>query len=1392
MSSKNNNVKKTHLSDDELLSHSLMYQIVFLLRTIAAQCHMLVPKQLNDIIKRWVGHGLCEVTALPSKLSCPITGKTFLNKDVYKGHYKKNKKKINKIKKKNNGKKPAPPTDLPKFPDVDWTAFLKADNHHKNVIEEVRKCRIESTIWHFSTGALKRIDMDVRPEHCARYAAYSGKDQFDVAGRDLREVICHGTKYDELMALIAWYAIGETSDHNGWCTGLQQKPSVREIRACSIGDTEYKHPVETKPWPVKGKMWGKCHINALRLLLSEGKGSIMVGYHAVRVPCLSFYTILLEPHVVYYDGKTYWDATNTGDEMTSDTGLFIPLVSIAKNGDQLNANNRYRTKHSFVKCQILKSYNEQIPMAREVVRLNTKMEEYDGTTDNSVMMKIAEERDEWNKNLKHETEFFYKAMLEFDDVSEIRYMCRDMCDQAPWLNNPMLLDSTPGMMGIPGLKPISAMNVDIKPSPVHGKGLFSVHGCGKGKVIFQEHSDGGMLISAPAHVNLGELGGVQNNCSYVWGLILGGHAMKGWIANLCLNPRILDHMTAKDHELLNYLVESQTEGRSREQVQSFRDKLTDTFNRLECNQFTVDVPGATAPLNVMSYVGDMCSKLNHSDEPNCRMQSKFEGTKLIYVEAIALRDIMPGEELFIDYGDEYKQMLFTNRDSTTKKTLEQEKEEVKSVPLDEKGIEMARRVAALAGLTPGVDGFEKVGEYCMKLVEDNEFMERAFMQIKSKEDLERLMAAELRKRFREVKVKEEASWDSLAKQFQRTTLGQHVAGDGSMPRFARIATMSGVSPEMVSLTEMMNAIIFEYTDFKNREPNPTGLPISGDAIEAYVASVVRDKFKKEANKNHVSNGRSGDDHKREELEQTSEATGNNQIEFKDIVSKCLDGCNNSYGPLPKIIGMVVEQVRRELTEHETALVNEMLKMRKRLLTVSNEEEKDLVTAMYGKSVKQAEKEVEIRMAKKTGPLKTPSKKRKRYTEPKPRKSGPAKVKLSPKWNVTKPLKQLYDDGSLYAKQVVVTNQKKLCTFMLVWSQLASFKDKEESKQINDKAWEMYNVMEGMEEKDWNDSVMNACQLHVKYRRNGKVGDEDFEKLFEYVLDFHEDNPSDGLNGRDLYYSYEYSYFTKEEYKQEFNFHGKRINDCWTDLEEYQSMVDCRLHELHEKYEDDDEKLGYAEYIRDLDEEDKDWRKRVKKDTRVVKAVEDHNKMKNNYPLKNGTEMHLENAVKLIALMRIWSRILGLPEKKPALSLGIKIMDMEMAMEFTDAHRDRAIAIADEAFENIHGGVEMMNFVEQEKIFLRLESYYQTFMNISGAAINNFIADYRENFVHCRAYETMIGILGQEIAQNFCCEDEKKAFADRVKELDDTDSAWRDRVSGDWRIKEAKDETGDPE
>ena len=1247
MLSKNNNVKKTHLSDDELLNHSLMFEVVFLLRTIASQCHMLVPKALNDIIRRWVGHGLCSITAMPSKLSCPITGLTFLNSDVYKRHYKKNKKKINKIKKKNKGKKPAPPTNLPKFPDVDWTAFLKADNHHPKVMEELRKGHIESTIWNFSTGPLKAIDYDVRPDHCGMNAVRANISPTEAGGRDVREVICHGTNYNELMALIAWYALG--GEDNGWSTRVQQKPGVRQVRACSIGDIVYEKIVQTKAWPVKMKSLGECHINALRILLSEGKGFACVGYHAVAIPCLSFYTIVLEPHVVYFDGETYWDATSEGNEMMSDTGLFVPLMMIDEDGKRTTDDvNRYRAKHSYVKHQILTSYGAQVVEARNVVRFNNLMQSYTGVpTETARMMMASEGLDESKKKLEYEKKFFYKAMEVFDDVDSIRYMCRDMCDRAPWLTNPFLVDSTPGLMGIPGLQPITTMNVDVKKSSVHGNGLFAGKSFKAGDSVFKEHTEGGLLIHAPVHVSLRELGGVQINCSKVWGLIMTGQAQKGWVMNLHAHPRIEEYMTQKDYELLEFLVDAQCEGKSPEQVMQFRGTLLNVFCKLETNQFIAGVPGAEAPLNEVAYVGKTSSNINHSDDDNIRMQSHFEGDELVYVEAIALRDIEEGEELFYNYGDEYKQMLF--------------------------------------------------GE------------------------------------------------------------------------------------------------------------------------------------KKEAD--HVSRGRSGDDHKRQELEQTSEATGNNQIEFKDIVSKCLDDCNNSYGPLPKIIGMVVEQVRRELTEHETELVNEMLKMRvlndhakeveshyrdrtprrggnlkgarksgcEKFVGLHLNNNGDLVEGVVGGDYDQVGQKRKYEGCRKSGPAKVKklSEQEQRDREKAdvrrrisrfttvtpPRKCGPEKY-YAPKW----PLK-LEHDGKTYTKERVVANQKSLCTFFLVWSDLAGYKDKEESKQISDKAWEMFNEMD-MEEKDWNDSVHDAMQLHVKFRRNGNPDDEAFEDLFTYVLDFLDDAQLDGLNGRELYYAYEYQYLSKAEWKEAeegLNFNGKRINDCWTDLEEYQSMVDCRMHEIHEKYEDDDEKLGYADAISDYDSEDKDWREVVDLDSRVMKLLEYHNKRKNFYPLRKHGKTHVENAVKLISLLHIWSRILGLPTLKPDVSLNIKIYDMVIAMDLTKAQQARAIEIVDETFDNIKGGVEMMNFVERQKIFLRLEAYYQTFMSIPQKVVDKFVADYKENFEHCRAYEMTVDILHQEISQNFCCEDEKKDFTARMKELDEANSEWRNRVIDDWRIKKAKEE-----
>ena len=181
----------------------------------------------------------------------------------------------------------------------------------------------------------------------------------------------------------------------------------------------------------------------------------------------------------------------------------------------------------------------------------------------------------------------------------------------------------------------------------------------------------------------------------------------------------------------------------------------------------------------------------------------------------------------------------------------------------------------------------------------------------------------------------------------------------------------------------------------------------------------------------------------------------------------------------------------------------------------------------------------------------------------------------------------------------------------------------------------------------------------------------------------------------------------------------------------------------------------------------------------------------NYPLKNGAEMHNENVVKLLSLLRIWSRILGLPELKPAVALSVKINDMKIAMDVPEELDARAIELTDEAFKNIKDPVEMMLLIKNEDIFLRLKSYYQTVMNISDSAVNNFITYYEENFHAVCAYEIMIDILRKEITQNFSCEDEKKTFTNRIKGLNEANSEWRDRVHGDWRVKEEMDKKEGP-
>ncbi len=450
--------KKKNYSDSELLEHPLCFTIVYFLRTICSQLHMLVPKKVNDTIDRYVGHGLCQETALPSKLRCPVTGKTFFNKDVYKHHYQKNKKMIRKIKKMKEGtkdwKKPTPPSvPLP----ADLKMFVNPKKHHPDVIAAVLDCRVGGTgqygVWDYSTTKLKKLDAEIRPQHIQHHQKVHGGEAWMHAGRNIREVIPHGSKHGELMALVGWYALegyvtAEDYNYAKWTTGVQRKPTNREVKECSFGDSVY-NPVKVKAHKSKGKHLGQCHLNALNLFFSNGsKGYIVVGYHAVCMPMLSIYTIALEPHVVYFDGKHYWDSTAEGPDMMADIGAFVPLVKIDKDNKihkmEKENGNHYRVKNSMIFHEVKHCYAQMQSLYNDVHQMKTQMATFGADSFMTGLMGnlMSDNMDAHERALKHQCELFYRIMKGFSDDGNIRLLCRKMCDEAPWLTNPFVVDPT--------------------------------------------------------------------------------------------------------------------------------------------------------------------------------------------------------------------------------------------------------------------------------------------------------------------------------------------------------------------------------------------------------------------------------------------------------------------------------------------------------------------------------------------------------------------------------------------------------------------------------------------------------------------------------------------------------------------------------------------------------------------------------------------------------------------------------------------------------------------------------------------------------------------------------------------------------------------------------------
>ena len=464
MSSTKTSKKKNH-SESELLEHPLCFTIVYFLRTICTQLHMLVPKKVNDTIDRYVGHGLCKVTALPSSKKCPYTKTYYFNTDCQKKDYKNIKQKIKKLKKEN--KTLNEPTNLPTLP-ADWKMFVNPKNHHPDVIAAVLDCRVGGTgrygVWDYSTTKLKKLDAEIRPQHIQHHQKVHGGEAWMHAGRNIREVIPHGSKHGELMALVGWYALegyvtAEDYNYAKWTTGVQRKPTDREVKECSIGESVY-NPVKVKPHKSKGRDFGQCHLNALNLFLSNGsKGYIVVGYHAVCMPMLSIYTIALEPHVVYFDGKHYWDSTTEGPDMIANIGAFVPLVKIDKDNKvhKMDNGNHYRVKNSMVFHEVKLTYAKMQKFYNDIQEMKSKMAEIGGDSFMTGLMGnlMSDTMDAHERALKYECELFYRIQKGFNDDGNIRMLCEKMCDKAPWLTNPFLIDPTPGFMGIPGLRPIS-------------------------------------------------------------------------------------------------------------------------------------------------------------------------------------------------------------------------------------------------------------------------------------------------------------------------------------------------------------------------------------------------------------------------------------------------------------------------------------------------------------------------------------------------------------------------------------------------------------------------------------------------------------------------------------------------------------------------------------------------------------------------------------------------------------------------------------------------------------------------------------------------------------------------------------------------------------------------
>tara|TARA_A100001015_G_scaffold320838_2_gene448741 strand:+ start:1946 stop:5038 length:3093 start_codon:yes stop_codon:yes gene_type:complete len=657
MSSMANDQPK-HFTEDELLTHPLANSIIFSIRTFCTMAHMLVPPAVSAMIDRYVGHALCQVTAYPASKKCPITKTYYHDAHCQKLHFKKIKKLIKQLK-KNKKKVKEPKLKFPaQLNGPHWKEFVNPKNHTPGLFDAITECCVGDGLYNFSSDALKKIDLIDRPEHSARMAQQHGGDAMEQAGRNMRQLIVHGCKHEKLMALICWYSMEYSKP---WCMGhLQRGATVEEVKACGYTG------VKMTPYKRKMRYNGQCHMNAVEMFLeNDSKGSVCVGYAAYMIPILGIYTIMLEAHSVWYHNGTYYCSTiETVRKINRDTGTeenytiylakdvtFIPCRYL-----KMNEIDQHQQANLLINEPLYKNENS-LKEAKKALKDATMhrnehedmVRRFAGSNYGNVLMMGNEDV---NRTVKQELAFFYKLAATTNDEKLLQPM-RLMWEQLDWLVTPL--------------------DVEVKDSSVHGKGLFSLRNVKPGDVVYTEPKK--HLIQDLAHV-LDKNKQTIKDISHVWSFLfhrVDQSPAMGWLKELACNPKMTDSDTATDKMMFERLYAFLTKDVSPDRRTPLPDMelFKKLYATLLTNHYKTKVPEEWIYMQEdyipemlwhLVYVGRYLSRINHGP-PNVLLKPKFARSKnseaiiIEGVEVVATHGIEAGDELFIDYGPSYVYLM---------------------------------------------------------------------------------------------------------------------------------------------------------------------------------------------------------------------------------------------------------------------------------------------------------------------------------------------------------------------------------------------------------------------------------------------------------------------------------------------------------------------------------------------------------------------------------------------------------------------------------------------------------------------------------------------------------------------------------------------------------------